>query len=198
MAQTNAAEQSRQQYGGASFEMPDYDVETIKPDAYAGQYEIKFLKCSWQMTSSAPPRPMIVLEAKLVDTPEESMECKGSLQAVVRDFIVLDNSSRGNQGKQKLRTLREKLELDVDFSRMNPETVKALAEQIKGKTMTAWVTNKEDGDGNLRTNLTYTEPRGAGAAMAPMSNGEEEEEEEEEDEAPARKAKGGKTKSTRR
>jgi len=189
---TNAVEHNKQQYGGATFEMPDFDVDTIKPDAYAGQYEGKFLKVAWKMTSSAPPRPMIVVEIKLVETSEESVECRGSIGATVTDWIVLDNSSKGNQGKQKLRTLREKLELDVDFSKMNPDTVKAFGEQLKGKTMPVWVLNKEDADGNIRTNISYSEPRTPGMALAPMGG---EDSEEEQEDRPRTK---GKTKSARR
>lgn len=180
MANTNAVDRdNRPSYGGSSFEVPGYDTEKIEPDAYEGEYEAKFNSIKWKMTSSAPPRPMILLEWKLETTANESEEAQKSLHAKVTDFIVLANDKSGNTGKIKLRTLKELLDLEIDLSVMNPETVNKLGALLKGlgRLVPLWVVNRKDGDGNVRTNVNYTAPGGGGSAMAPMG-GEDEEEEE--------------------
>lgn len=196
---TNAVDQ-RPSYGGASFEVPDYDVHKIEPDAYEGEYEAKFNSMKWKMTSSAPPRPMILLEWKLIATQDESDQCQKSVGSKVTDWIVLATTRDGNMGKAKLRALQEKLELDVDLSRMNPETVSALAAQLKGKSLPVWITNSEDADGNIRTRINYNAPRnGGGMMLGPMGGGAAEEEEPEEPadevepEAPKKKATASKS-----
>lgn len=194
MATTNAVDRdNRPSYGGSSFEVPGYDTDKIEPDAYPGAYEAKFNSISWKFTAKQPPRPMIVLEWKLMSTTDESPEAQKSVTAKVTDWIVLATDKSGNTGKITLRTLKEALDLDIDLSVMNPDVVKALGELLKGRTIPVWVVNTKDGDGNVRTNVKYAAPNGGGGAMTPMGGEEDEEEAEEE----IRKPKAKKTAARR-
>jgi len=163
----NAIEQqASNDYGGKRFDF-GMNIDEMKPEAYAGKYEFRFGKAIWKWTNSHPSRPMIVLEVKLIETYEDSAECKSSVMVELLDYIVLDDSSRGNQGKAKLRALRDKLELTVDFSRMTPETVEQFAEEVYGRELTGWVTNRKQADGVVRCNIEYNEPRGRIQAPTP-------------------------------
>lgn len=182
---TNAVDTQRQTYGGAGFDVPDYDLEKTVPDAYAGTYEAKILAVKWRMTQSAPPRPMIIVELKITGTEDESAECQKSVGSTVSEFITIANSRDGNMGKQRLRALKEALDIQTDLTRMNTETVKKLHDELKGRQLPIWIDNKPDRDGNIRARISYAAPQSIG----PMVGEDEEEPEEAEEEAPRSKAK---------
>lgn len=170
-------------YGNASFEVPGYDTSKIEPDAWEAPYEAKFHKCSWQFTNKQPPRPMIRLEWKLVGSEVEEEQIQKCVGRRVTDWIIISNDREGNGGKAKLRTLQETLELDIDFSRMNPDTVTALGEALRGRTIPLWITNREEADGNIRTNVHYRDPNGGASMLTPMMSAPTDEEPTEEEPA---------------
>jgi hypothetical protein len=172
MSSTNG---STQAYGGASFEPMTYDLDTIEPDAYPGEYEGKLN--DGELKISKKGQPMIQIEWELASTPSDDANCQKSVGSTLRDWIVLANDKSGNRGKLKLRTLREKFGIDVDMSTLSPEVVAEFIAQARGQTMPIFVAASTDRDGNPQTNVNYTAPRSAG--MAPMGG------EEEEPEAPA-------------
>jgi hypothetical protein len=177
-------------YGGSSFKPIPNDVDTIEPDAYPGEYEARVDVAKPKMSSTG--KPMIIVEWKLVGTNDESEDCQKSIGSTVADFIVYQAGRNGNTAKVKQRTLRDKLELDPDCIPgviNNLDDLKPFAQALRGQTMTVWVANKTDEDGNVRCNVHYTAPRTAGV-MGPMDNGDEEEEV-----TPARKATSIKTKA---
>jgi hypothetical protein len=173
-------------YANASFQPMSYDAEVIEPDAYPGEYEASVDSVKFQLTKKTN-KPMIHIEWKLTGTNDESDDCQKSIGSKVSDWIVLANDKTGNRGKVSLRTLRDQLGLDPDVI---PTTIssfddlKDLGEALKGQSMSVWVTTSTDPDGNVRTNIAYAAPKGAGA-MAPLGD-EEVEVEEEAPKAPAR------------
>lgn len=173
-------------YAGATFEPMSYNADVIEPDAYEGAYEATIDNVKFQPTKKTN-KPMIVIEWKLTGTEDESDDCQKSIGSKVSDWIVLANDKTGNRGKVKLRTLRDNLNLDPDVI---PTTIssfddlKELGVALKGQSMPVWVTTSTDDDGNVRTNVNYAAPRGAGG-MAPMGD-----EEPEEEEAPKAQARG--------
>lgn len=163
-------------YGGASFAPVSYDVEQIEPDAYAGAYEGTIDRVQFKLTQKTG-QPMIVVDWKLMSTEDESEECQKSVGSTVTDWIVLANDKSGNRGKIKLRVLRDTLGLDPDVlptQISSFDDLKDLAVALKGQTMPVWVSTNTDNDGNVRTNINYAAPRGAGG-MAPMGDEEAEE-----------------------
>jgi hypothetical protein len=169
---TNAVQNSQQSYGGASFEPMAYDVDTIEPDAYPGEYEGEIVDGKFGPNSKN--KPMITLEWKLNSTASDNDNCQKSVGSTLRDWITLANDKSGNPGKIALRTLRDAFGLDTDFSMLTPELVREFIAAIKGQTMTLFVVSSTDRDGNPGVRIRYTAPRGAG--MAPMDTGEEAEE----------------------
>lgn len=165
-------------YSGAGFEAVNYDVEAIEPDAYPGEYVAKITGAEAKMTRESN-KPMIVLEWQLVSTESDDDGPQRSLKSTIRDWIVLAGDRSGNQGKVKLRTLRDTLELDSDVI---PATIssfddlKPLLRALKGKEMTVWITNSTDRDSNVRTNINYTAPRGS-STMGAMASPDDDEDE---------------------
>ena len=170
---------ANQSYGGASFEPMAYDLDTIEPDAYPGEYEGELT--GGELKISKKGQPMIQIEWKLASTPTDDENCQKSVGSTLRDWIVLANDKSGNRGKLQIRQLKEKFGLDIDLSSLMPEVVNEFIGAIRGQTMPVFVTASTDKDGNPQVNVNYTAPRTAG--MAPMGG------EEEETEAPAPKAK---------
>jgi hypothetical protein len=164
-------------YGGATFAPVSYDVEAIEPDAYAGAYEGTIDRVQFRLTQKTG-QPMIVIDWKLTSTEDESEDCQKSVGSTVTDWIVLAADKSGNRGKVKLRVLRDTLGLDPDVlptQISSFDDLKDLAVALKGQSMPVWVTTSTDTDGNVRTNINYAAPRGAGG-MAPMGDEETEEE----------------------
>jgi hypothetical protein len=178
-------ENSNGQYGGSSFAPITYDTQDIQPDAFPGEYVGEIVSATAGPTKESG-KPMLTLEWKLLATDSDDENAQSSVGSTLKDWIVIAGDRTGNTGKVKLRSLRETLELDADIL---PVTLtgygdfKPLCAALKGRQMTVWVTNRTDGDGNVRTNVQYAPPRASG--MAPMALAEEEVEEE----APAPKAK---------
>jgi Protein of unknown function (DUF669) len=165
-------------YGGASFAPMTYDTDAIEPDAYAGEYEAKVADVKFRLTNNGG-KPMIHLEWQITGAVEDTEECQKSVGSKVSDWIVLAADKTGNRGKVKLRTLRDTLELDPDVIPAQISSfadLEELATALRGQSMHIWVTTSTDNDGNVRTNVNYAAPRGAGG-MAPMGDEEQEEQE---------------------
>ena len=190
-------ETSNGQYGGSSFAPITYDTQDIQPDAFPGEYTGEIVSAKAGPTANTG-KPMVTLEWKLVATDSDDDNSQSSVGSTVKDWIVIAGDRSGNQGKVKLRTLRETLELDADIL---PTTLasfadfRPLCEALKGRQMPVWVTNRTDGDGNVRTNLQYAPPRASG--MAPMATAEEEVEEAPKPAAKKLAAKAAPAKSTK-
>lgn len=187
--QTQNHQNSGGSYAGASFEPMNYDVEAIEPDAYDGEYDATIDKVEFKGTK-AKNQPMIVVTWKLTGTEDDSENCQKSIGAKVTDWIVLASDRTGNRGKVKLRTLRDTLQLDPDVlptQISSFDDLKELGQALTGQSMRVWISTSTDNDGNVRTNINYTAPRGA-STMAPMGD----EEAEGETQAAAPKAATGK------
>jgi len=177
---SNHQETTHGGYSGAGFEAISYDVDAIEPDAYPGEYTAKIVGAEAKLTRETS-KPMIVLEWKLTATESDDENCQKSLEGTINDYLVLAADKKGNQGKVKLRTLRDTLELDPDVipsTITSFEDLKTLMRALKGKEMTVWITNRTDSEGNVRTNIQYTAPRGS-STMGAMASPEDDEEPEE-------------------
>jgi len=160
-----------------------FDVNTMEPDAQAGQYEATIFDVKILATRT-DGYPMLVVGWKLDSAADDDNE--KSIGAEVSDFIVIkpEGDRKGRMGKLRLRQLCEKMEVDLDVVPTAMRSKGDFAELIralKNRSGTVWVTHREDqSTGETRIGVSYTAPRGA--ALTPV---------EDEDEPPAKKPSGG-------
>jgi len=197
MAQTQQHSSSNGK-GAYDFKPIDFD-KNIEPDAAVGQYTATLDDVRISKTSK-DEYPMLILEWQLTEAVDGGDDQEKSVGATVTDFLTFFPSGdrRGRMGKIKYAQLCELLSVDPDTI---PARIESKADfldfikEVKGQSATVWVSQREDkSSGEVRTNVNYTAPR---SAMAAMPEGEEEQEERHNTRKPSGKA-GAKGKSARR
>lgn len=160
----------------------NYDVNTMEPDAQAGEYEAVVSRITIKATR-VDQFPMLVINWKLEKAVDDENE--KSVGAEVSDFLTFfpEGDRRGRMGKLRLRQLCENLGIDLDVlprSIHHEDDFNDFIAALKGQTMPVWVTHRTNPETNeVMTGIAYTAPRGVGAPLPST---------DEEDEKPAKKS----------